>query len=132
MYKRQATKYEDYSTRAWPAVVALGDAIRFHNSLGQQRKDDYYNYLWSETKKIIDKESRLDWLSPSNYDLGSMIMTIGIQSRSSFELSEILSNDYNIHIRPFEKPINALRISPNLSSDLNDIQKLIDVVLKHM
>ena len=45
-----------------PAVVALEDAIRFHNSLGQQRKDDHYNYLWSETK-IIDKESRLDWLS---------------------------------------------------------------------
>ena len=129
---KTATKYEDYSTRAWPAVVALGDAIRFHNSLGQQRKDDHYNYLWSETKKIIDKESRLDWLSPSNYDLGSMIMTIGIQGRSSFELSEILSNDYNIHIRPFEKPINALRISPNLSSDLNDIQKLIDVVLKNI
>ena len=26
-------KYEDYSTRAWPAVVALADAIRFQNKI---------------------------------------------------------------------------------------------------
>ncbi len=34
-----ARKYEDYSTRAWPAVVALGDAIRFQNTLGQKKKE---------------------------------------------------------------------------------------------
>ncbi|MDA0328796.1 MAG: aminotransferase class V-fold PLP-dependent enzyme [Gemmatimonadetes bacterium] len=33
-----ARKYEDYSTRAWPAVVALGDALSFQAAIGATEK----------------------------------------------------------------------------------------------
>ena len=54
-----ARKYEDYSTRAWPAVVALGDAIRFQDTLGEKKKYNYYKTLWTEVKNLVNKNKNL-------------------------------------------------------------------------
>ena len=128
MKDNTAKKYEDYSTRAWPAVVALADAIRFQNKIGLKKKNNYYNYLWSETKKIVDTSPDLIWHSPRDKGLSSMIMTIEAKKKSSFIVSKTLNEKHDIYLRPFENPLNALRISPNMFTSIMDIKKTIKII----
>ena len=127
-----ARKYEDYSTRAWPAVVALGDAIRYQNTLGEKKKYDYYNSLWVETKKIVDNDKNLLWHSPNSWDLSSAIMSIEVLNKDAVELSKILESRYNIYLRPFSKPLNALRVSPNMFNSVKEIEHLLKIVTKQI
>jgi len=125
-----ARKYEDYSTRAWPAVVALGDAIRFQNTLGEKIKYQYYESLWRETKKIVDEDINLLWNSPRKWEISSSIMSIEVLNKDAIDLSNILDKKYNIFLRPFKKPINALRISPNMFNSIEEIKTLLKIVTK--
>lgn len=123
-----ARKYEDYSTRAWPAVVALGDAIRFQNTLGQKKKNDYYKSLWMKTKRIVNKDKNLLWHSPNKWDLSSAIMSIEVLNKDAVELTKVLDNNFNIFLRPFGKPLNAIRVSPNMFNGFQEIVNLLKIV----
>jgi selenocysteine lyase/cysteine desulfurase len=125
-----ARKYEDYSTRAWPAVVALGDAIRYQNALGEKIKYKYYKSLWTETKLIVSGNKDLVWHSPGSWELASAIMSVEVKNKDANELSEILDTNYGIHLRPFRKPVNALRISPNTFNSIDEIKTLLNIVTK--
>ena len=59
-----ARDYEDYSTRAWPVVVALGDALAFQAALGAAEKDRRYHALWRRVRDRVDAEASLAWRSP--------------------------------------------------------------------
>ena len=125
-----ARKYEDYSTRAWPAVVALGDAIRFQNTLGQKKKNDYYKSLWMKTKKLVNKDKNLLWHSPNEWDLSSAIMSIEVLNKDAVELTKVLDKNFNIYLRPFGKPLNAIRVSPNMFNGFQEIVNLLKIVTK--
>jgi selenocysteine lyase/cysteine desulfurase len=125
-----ARKYEDYSTRAWPAVVALGDAIRFQNTLGQKKKNDYYKSLWMKTKKLVNKDKNLLWHSPNEWDLSSAIMSIEVLNKDAVELTRVLDKNFNIYLRPFGKPLNAIRVSPNMFNGFQEIVNLLKIVTK--
>ena len=125
-----ARKYEDYSTRAWPAVVALGDAIRYQNALGEKIKYKYYKSLWTETKLIVSRNKDLVWHSPGSWELASAIMSVEVKNKDANELSEILDTNYDIHLRPFRKPVNALRISPNTFNSNDEIKNILNIVTK--
>ena len=131
-YDNSARKYEDYSTRAWPAVVALGDAIRYQNTLGQRKKYDYYKTLWTKTKKIVNKDTNLLWHSPNRWEISSAIMSIEVLNKDAIEISEILDNKYNIFLRPFGKPLNALRVSPNMFNSIEEIEYLLNIVTQEI
>jgi len=62
--RASARKYEDYSTRAWPAVVALGDALSFQNSIGEAEKQRRYRSLWGRIHDSVEADARLAWRSP--------------------------------------------------------------------
>lgn len=125
-----ARKYEDYSTRAWPAVVALGDAIRFQNTLGQKKKNDYFKFLWMKTKKLVNKDKNLLWHSPNEWDLSSAIMSIEVLNKDAVELTKVLDKNFNIYLRPFGKPLNAIRVSPNMFNGFQEIVNLLKIVTK--
>ena len=123
-----ARKYEDYSTRAWPAVVALGDAIRFQDTLGEKKKYNYYKTLWTEVKNIVNKNKNLYWHSPNEWGISSAIMSVEVLNKDAIRLSKFLENKYNIYLRPFDQPLNALRISPNMFNNIEEIENLLDIV----
>ena len=57
-----------------------------------------------------------------------MIMTIEAKKKSSFMVSKTLNEKHDIYLRPFENPLNALRISPNMFTDIMDIKKTIKII----
>lgn len=118
-------KYEDYSTRAWPAVVALGDALTFQNTIGAAEKERRYRALWKHVSEQIDADSRLVWRSPVEPRLRSMIMAAEVRGASAPEVGSGLQEEAGAIVRSFGPPLNTLRISPNVMTDEREIDRFL-------
>lgn len=123
-----ARQYEDYSTRAWPAVVALGDALTFQNTLGEPEKQRRYRAIWRTVQDRVDEEERLAWRSPRDPQLSSMIVAIEVLGAQASALGGELMEREGISVRAFGGELNSLRISPNVMTPDEEIQHFLDVV----
>ena len=123
-----ARKYEDYSTRAWPAVVAFGDALDFQASIGVQEKERRYRALWALVHRRTTEDTRLHWGSPVDPALRSVIMAVGVRSRRAPELGPMLLERHGAVLRAFGGRLNTLRISPNLMTEDDALDRFLDVL----
>lgn len=120
--------YEDYSTRAWPGVVALGDAVAFQQALGAQEKEAGYRRMWRHVAERVDSEAGLTWCSPRRWEDGSMVMAIRVRGREAPELGTLLLEEHGIGVRAFGGSLNTLRVSPNLAVDDAALDGALDVL----
>ena len=88
--------------------------------------------MWTKTKKIVNKDTNLLWHSPNRWEISSAIMSIEVLNKDAIEISEILDNKYNIFLRPFGKPLNALRVSPNMFNSIEEIEYLLNIVTQEI
>jgi selenocysteine lyase/cysteine desulfurase len=123
-----ARAYEDYSTRAWPAVVALGDALAFQAALGEGEKERRYRALWSTLRDRAASDPALSWHSPDSWSLGSMLVAVGVRGRAAPEIGPQLLNAHQIGVRAFGPPLNALRISPNVATTDEELTGALDIM----
>jgi len=123
-----ARRYEDYSTRAWPAVVALGDALAFQASLGEGHKEQRYQALWSHIADRVSAEPGLAWRSPDTWESGSAIMAVEVLGRQAPALGRALQEEHGVSVRAFAPPLNALRIAPNLATSFADLDRFLDAI----
>ncbi|MDT8428296.1 MAG: aminotransferase class V-fold PLP-dependent enzyme [Pseudomonadales bacterium] len=125
-----ARQYEDYSTRAWPAVVALGDALAFQAALGEQQKQARYQAIWSRIKQRVDAEQKLSWLSPSDWANGSMIVGVRVEGRSARDIAAILDSQHKVDLRAFGgSQMNHLRLAPNMATTDAQLDRVLDLLL---
>ena len=117
-----ARLYEDYSTRAWPGVVALTDALGFQQSLGEGEKERRYRAMFGGVLDRVDAEEGLDWRSPRDWALGSMVMSVRVRGRSAPELGPELLASQGAVVRAFGGDLNAVRVSPNLMTDDGELE----------
>jgi selenocysteine lyase/cysteine desulfurase len=112
--RSSARKYEDYSTRAWPAVVALGDALSFQASIGEAEKQRRYRSIWRRVFDQVDADARLAWRSPRDPALRSTIMAVEVLGASAQQVGADLQEHSGAVVRSFAAPLNTLRVSPNV------------------
>lgn len=112
--RASARKYEDYSTRAWPAVVALGDALSFQASIGEVEKQRRYRAIWRRVFDHVDADPRLAWRSSRDPALRSSIVAVEVLGASAQEVGSDLQERSGAVVRSFAAPLNTLRVSPNV------------------
>ena len=120
--------YEDYSTRAWPAVVALGDALRFQQALGASEKTRRYRAMMELVRERCASDDRLSWRSPSAPELATAIMAVRRVDGAAPDIGSRLMDEAGIAVRAFGDPLNALRISPNLMNDDDELHRALDLI----
>ena len=120
--------YEDYSTRAWPAVVALGDALAFQASIGEAEKQRRYRALWGTVRERVDAEAGLEWRSPRDPELFSVIMAVEVLGVSAPQLGARLGEEHGVSVRAFGPPLNTLRLSPNVGTSDEELVRFLDIV----
>ncbi len=124
-----ARKYEDYSTRAWPAVVALGDALAFQASIGESEKQRRYRALWSRVHARCEAEPKLRWGSPVAPELRSVIMAVEPVGRDAPRLGSGLLEHQGAVVRLFGPPTNTVRVSPNVMTADGDVDRFLDALV---
>jgi len=118
--------YEDYSTRAWPAVVTLGNALDFQAALGQDAKVRRYRDIRRRVRDEVDARPGLVWRSPRPWGLGASLMAVEVRGRSAREVGAWLASEHRTDVRAFSPPLNTIRISPNVANTDEEIGALLD------
>ena len=127
--EESARKYEDYSTRAWPAVVALGDALDFQASIGEAEKRRRYAALWRQVHGRSLDDARLTWRSPLDPSLRSVIMAVELQGQRAQALAPRLLAEAGGVVRAFAPPLNTFRISPNVMTTDAELDGFLDTLV---
>lgn len=121
-----ARQYEDYSTRAWPAVVALGDALAFQAAIGEAEKGRRYQAIHAHVRGRVESDRRLRWRSPTDPALSSVIMAVEASDTQAPSLGQRLLAESGVVVRAFGAPLNTLRVSPNLATSEDDLNLFLD------
>jgi selenocysteine lyase/cysteine desulfurase len=128
-WRGDARVFEDYGTRAMPAVLALGDALAFQRAIEDEHRAAHYRELRRALRELVDRRDDLAWRSPYDWNLGASLVAIEVRGGSSKDVAANLFREHGIVVRPFSLPgYDALRVSPNLANDAADLERLIESV----
>lgn len=117
-------KYEDYGTRNFPELMALGDALRFQSGLNPERKLARYQALWQHAMQQVDATPGLTWRSPRDWNVSGSLYAVGLEHGKASEVAAALFAQHQIVVRPFAAPeLNSLRVSPNVFTRTSEIDR---------
>lgn len=121
--------FEDYGTRALPAVLALGDALDFQDALGEEEKVDRYREIRRGIRERVEASEGLSWRSPRAWGLGASLVSVGVEGVGANRLAELLRTRDGVVLRPFESyGLNALRVSPNVITEEGELDAFVAAV----
>jgi len=124
-----ARRFEDYGTRALPAVMALADALKFQTAIDPARRRAHHYRLRQYLCRRVSERPGLRWNSPQHPELASAIHSIHLEHEAAGRAAERLFAEHDMVVRPFEgRAINALRVSPGLNNTQTDLDRLIDAL----
>ncbi len=122
--------FEDYGTRAVPAVLALGDALDFQAEVGSARRETAYRTLREQLWQRVEADDRLIWRSPREWTLGASLVAVEVRDQPSYAVAQEAFARHGLVVRPFEQPdFNALRVSPNVANSAADLDRFVESVL---
>ena len=124
-----ARVFEDYGTRDLPEVLSLGAALDFQSALGEARKETEYRRMFTALREKVEGTSGLLWRSPMRWEMGAMLVAVGLERGRADEVSSALFADHGVVVRPFPAAgLNSLRVSPNLMNTDQELDLLVSIL----
>lgn len=119
-------KFEHLGTRSFPTEQAIGVAIRFHHTIGAERKEARLRYLknyWMKAAADISGFKSHTSLKPEfSCGLG-MFSLSGVDSN---HIRQELQNQFQIHVTSIIwENIDGVRVTPNVYTSIRDLDKLV-------
>ena len=127
-WKGTVRVFEDYGTRGMPEVLALGDALRFHDELGERRKHARLRDLWEHTRALVDATPRIRWRSPRDWKSSSSLYAVEVGGVNAPEAGQRLYAQHGIVLRAFGgAELNTFRLSPNVMTSKKQIERVVRI-----
>jgi selenocysteine lyase/cysteine desulfurase len=123
-------KFESLGTRSFTSELALVEAIEFHNMIGGKRKEERLRYLKNYWCEKVVSNSRVRIHTTLKRDFSCGIASFSIDGMDSTTVRATLFSEFKI-IATDAKVENTefVRISPNVYTTTNDLDKLVDAIL---
>lgn len=127
--KKKANSVE-YGTRNTPLYLALGAAMDFVNSIGQERiaqrglsMSDYFR------TKLMNELPEVEILTPSEKDLYCSIITFRSHKMDAIDLQRAISRKHYTRVRNVsENGLNAVRCSFHVYNNFQEIDQMIEIM----
>jgi selenocysteine lyase/cysteine desulfurase len=119
-------KFEALGTRSFPAEMAIGRALSFHNSIGTKRKEERLRYLKNYWVEKVKSHPKIKFYSPLSNHASCAIATVGIEGKKAHEIENFLLEKYGVHCVSIEwQKVNGVRITPHVYTSTDDLDKLV-------
>ena len=122
-------KFERMGTRSFPAEMAIGHAVNFHQSIGGERKQKRLHYLknyWMEKCLEMPGFSTQTSLKPA---FSGAIATFLVKGWTPAQIATELFSRSRIHTSATVwENINGVRVSPHVYTPLRDLDRLVDTI----
>lgn len=128
-------KYEQFGTHPVANFNAISTAIAFHRGVGADRKFARLRYLrdrWAK-RLLAEGKGRVRILTPLDSPNGGGLCMFAVDGLEPAKLGGWLMGKYRIINTPITHPEFAgIRITPNIYTTLDEVDRFTDLVLKAM
>ncbi len=118
-------KFENLGTRSFATEQAIGEAVNFHQMIGQKRKQARLQFLktyWAEKALELPGISIGTSLKP---DFSCGIALLQVKGKTPSDVNDFLMRQYKIHsVAITWENIAGVRITPNVYTRLQDLDRL--------
>jgi selenocysteine lyase/cysteine desulfurase len=122
-------KFEAMGTRSFPAEVAIGTALEFHEMLGAQRKENRLRYLKEYWMQGLSDIRGIKFYTSRKPEFACGLGVFSVDGIQPADIQSKLFSNYNIYtISVKTDNIDGLRITPNVYTSTGDLDKFIDAV----
>ncbi len=122
-------KFERLGTRSFPTEMAIGHAINFHNTIGNERKQKRLHFLknyWLEKCLNVPGFTTQTSLKP---EFSGAIATFAIKGLAPGEVANQLFKRSRIHTSATVwENISGVRITPHVYTPLKDLDRLVNTI----
>lgn len=123
-------RYEDDDMRKFGHIgtipchndLAIEDAIRFHQMIGGQRKEERLRYLSTYWMEKLQSHPNIQINSPSQSNRFCAIGNVRIKNMESKELVDVLFEQYGIFTTT---KLDGIRVTPHLYNSREDLDKFV-------
>lgn len=120
-------KFESLGTRSFASEMAIADAADFHNIIGAERKIERLRYLKNYWMNGVKDLSNIKFNTTMDTTKSCAIANAKLLNITAAKLDSLLMEKYKIHTVNIQWPgVDGIRITPNLYTSTNDLDKLID------
>jgi len=125
-------KFEHQGTRPIQTLITIAEAIRFHEAIGSELKQNRLRYLKNYWTEKVKNSPKVTINTPLNDDERSCaIANIAIDGYTPQLLSDKLFSDFKIFTVAIDHPyIKGVRVTPHLYTSLADLDKFVEAVVK--
>ncbi|MEL6673398.1 MAG: aminotransferase class V-fold PLP-dependent enzyme [Bacteroidota bacterium] len=123
------TKFDHLGTRSLAIELGIGEAVRFHNHIGTERKYarlQYLKHYWtSQVKEIpgVKFNTRLK----DGWSNG--LVNFYIEGKDQRKTYQELEAQFNIHTTIIRHPdVSGIRVSPNVYTTLDELDHLVQAI----
>ena len=122
-------KFEEIGTHPAANYLAIGEAITFHEGIGDDHKEarlKYLNDYWID--QIID-DDRVELHTSRNPKYACGIATVEIKGMEPNELNSRLWSKHRIITTPINHPqFKGIRVTPNVYTTIEEIERFTDAM----
>jgi len=122
-------KFENLGTRSFAIEQGIGEAVNFHNSIGNKRKEERVRYLknyWAQKVQHIPGVRLQTSLKPE-YSCG--ICGVSIDGMTVAQLNDTFFTKYKIHTTGMVTDnVNCVRVTPHVYTTIADLDKLVKAI----
>lgn len=124
-------KFEALGTRSFPAEQAIGEAIKFFENIGIERKENRLRFLKDYWAREVAKFDRIKLYTSFDTAYSCGLFNFGIEGVEASEISSFLFDKYKLYTVAIKwEKINGVRVTPNVYTSLQELDKLIDGIYK--
>lgn len=118
-------KFETLGTRSFPAEMAVGRAIEFHNGISGDRKQQRLKYLQQYWVNQLKDDTRFKFYTPLGEN-SCAIATVGIEGKQAVDIDAHLLDKCGIHtVGIVWEGVNGVRVTPHVYTNEDDLDKLV-------
>jgi selenocysteine lyase/cysteine desulfurase len=122
-------KFEAMGTRSFPAELAIGTAINFHDMIGSERKEARLRYLKSYWMDGISDIQGVHFFTSKKPEFACGLGNFAIEGIELADIQKKLLNQYRIYTISINwENIHGIRVTPNVYITTRDLDKFVEAV----
>ncbi|KPK87353.1 MAG: aminotransferase V [Bacteroides sp. SM23_62_1] len=122
-------KFEAMGTRSFPAELAIGTAINFHDMIGSERKEARLRYLKDYWMDGISDIEGIKFYTSKRPEFACGLGNFAIEGMEPADIQKKLLSQYRIYTISINwENIHGVRVTPNVYITTKDLDKFIEAV----
>jgi len=123
-------KFEEIGTHPAANHNAIAEALTFHQAIGVERKEARLRYLRSLWEDRLGRNPRVKLMTSRDPRMSCGIGLFSVEGKKTPDLVAGLWEKHRIIVTSIGKPLDGIRVTPNIYTTMDEIDRFCEAVEK--